>query len=82
MGGRLTIAARDNKEVLIANFSPQTNAWAIKSEDPALVLVAMEYMRHDLMFAELVKEVGAEKVEGLMKQNHSLFHVVTGNRFI
>ena len=38
MGGRLTIAARDNKEVLIANFSPQTNAW-YKSEDPALVLV-------------------------------------------
>lgn len=81
MGGRLTIAARDNKEVLIANFSPQTNAQPL-TEDPALVLVAMEYMRHDLMFAELVKEVGAEKVEGLLKQNHSLFHVVTGNRFI
>ena len=32
MNGRLTIVARDNEEVLIANFSPNTPAWAIKQK--------------------------------------------------
>ncbi|MCI3196956.1 MULTISPECIES: TrmB family transcriptional regulator [Bacillus] len=81
IGGRLTIVARDNQEVLIANFSPNTNAWAIKTQDPALVIVAMEYMRHDLMFSELVKEVGSERAAALWQHNSNLFHVVTGKRF-
>ncbi|HDR8142868.1 MULTISPECIES: TrmB family transcriptional regulator [Bacillus] len=81
MNGRLTIVARDNEEVLIANFSPNTPAWAIKTEDPALVLIAMEYIRHDIMFSELVKEVGPDKTESLWKNDSNLFHVVTGKRF-
>ncbi|NOJ73349.1 TrmB family transcriptional regulator [Paenibacillus alvei] len=81
MNGRLTIVARDNEEVLIANFSPNTPAWAVKTEDPALVLIAMEYIRHDIMFSELVKEVGPEKTEALWKNDPNLFHVVTGKRF-
>lgn len=78
MGGRLTIIARDNKEVLIANFSPGSTAWAIKTEDPALVLVAMEYIRHDIMFSELVKKVGSDKAEALWRGHKDLYHVVTG----
>jgi hypothetical protein len=35
MGGCLTIAARDGEEVLIANFSQKTTAWAVKTQDPA-----------------------------------------------
>jgi sugar-specific transcriptional regulator TrmB len=81
MGGRLTILARDKEEVLIANFAPNTSAWAVKTKDPALVLVAMEYIRHDIAFGELTKEVGAQKVESLWKNNPDLFYVVTGKRF-
>lgn len=81
MGGRLTIVSRDNEEVLIANFSPNSTAWAIKTQDPALVLVAMEYIRHDIMFAELVKEMNPEKVETLWMNHPDLFHVVTGKPF-
>ncbi|UTR10237.1 TrmB family transcriptional regulator [Evansella sp. LMS18] len=81
MGGRLTIIARDKKEVLIANFDPDTPAWAVKTEDPALVLVAIEYIRHDIAFGELTKKVGADQVESLWKNNHELFYVVTGKRF-
>ncbi|MFE5430858.1 TrmB family transcriptional regulator [Peribacillus simplex] len=79
--GRLTIVARDNEEVIIANFSPSTPGWAIKTQDPALVLVAMEYIRHDIIFAELTKELGEQKVETLWSNNADLFHVVTGKRF-
>ncbi|WP_409177313.1 TrmB family transcriptional regulator [Brevibacillus fortis] len=81
MSGRLTIVARDNEEVLIANFAPNTAAWAIKTQDPALVLVAMEYIRHDIMFAQLVKEIGPEKAEAVWINHPDLFHVVTGKRF-
>ncbi|WP_042457050.1 TrmB family transcriptional regulator [Neobacillus dielmonensis] len=81
MNGRLTIVSRDNEEVLIANFSPNSPAWAIKTQDPALVLVAVEYIRHDIMFAELVKELGPAKVESLWKSHSGLYHVVTGKPF-
>lgn len=81
MGGCLTIVARDQEEVLIANFAPGTSAWAVKTQDPALVLVAIEYIRHDIMFAEVTKELGPEKVEALWRNKADLFHVVTGKRF-
>ncbi|KQL43569.1 transcriptional regulator [Brevibacillus choshinensis] len=81
MGGRLTIVARDQEEVLIANFGPGTSTWAVKTQDPALVLVAIEYIRHDIMFAEVTKELGPEKVEALWRNKADLFHVVTGKRF-
>ncbi|MFJ9500140.1 TrmB family transcriptional regulator [Brevibacillus centrosporus] len=81
MGGRLTIAARDVEEVLIGNFAPGKSAWAVKTRDPALVLVAMEYIRHDIMFAEVTKELGPEKVEALWRTRPDLYHVVTGKRF-
>jgi hypothetical protein len=81
MGGRLTIIARDKKEVLIANFDPNTPAWAVKTKDPALVLVAIEYIRHDIAFGELTKEVGAEQVQSFWRNDPELFYVVTGKRF-
>ena len=52
-----------------------------KTEDPALVLIAMEYIRHDIMFSELVKEAYPEKTEALWKNDSNLFHVVIGKRF-
>lgn len=81
MGGRLTILVRDRQEVLIANFAPHIAAWAVKTEDPALVLVALEYIRHDIMFGEVTKELGPDKLETLWKTKQDLFHIVTGKRF-
>jgi sugar-specific transcriptional regulator TrmB len=81
MGGRLTIVVRDNEEVLIAQFAPHTTAWAVKTKDPALVLVAIEYIRHDIAFGELTKIVGEDKVQSFWKNNPDLYYVVTGKRF-
>lgn len=79
--GHLTIVARDNEEVIIANFSSTTPGWAIKTLDPALVLVALEYIGHDIIFAALTEEIGEERVEALWRENKDLFRVVTGRRF-
>lgn len=81
MHGRLTIVVRDMEEVMIANFVPQTAAWAVKTRDPALVLVALEYIRHDIMFAAVTELHGPEKVELLWRDRPDLYHVVTGKRF-
>lgn len=81
MGGHLTIVARDLEEVLIANFAPNTVSWAVKTKDPALVLVAVEYIRHDIMFAAVTKGLGPDKVESLWRNKPDLYHVVTGKRF-
>lgn len=81
MGGRLTILVRDQQEVLIANFSAQAAAWAVKTEDPALVLVALEYIRHDIMLGEVIKALGPDKVEAMWRTKPDLFHIVTGRRF-
>jgi sugar-specific transcriptional regulator TrmB len=81
MDGRLTIVARDKEEVLIANFGPNTTAWGVKTKDPALVLVAIEYIRHDIAFGELTKEVGADKVQSFWRDDKDLYYVVTGKRF-
>ncbi len=45
-------------------------------------MVGMEYMREDVMLGEVVKEVGGEKVEGVMKEKDWLFDVVRGNGLI
>lgn len=81
MGGRLSIVARDQEEVLIASFGAGTNTWAVKTEDPALVLIAVEYIRHDIMLGEVTKVWGPQRVERLWRSRPDLFHVVTGKRF-
>ncbi len=78
MGGQLTIVVRDGEEVLIANFAGNASAWAVRTVDPALVLVATEYIRHDIMIGEVTKELGADKVDALWRNNRGLSHVVTG----
>ncbi|MBU7316955.1 TrmB family transcriptional regulator [Paenibacillus oleatilyticus] len=79
-GGYLTIAARDGEEVLIANFSGESTTWAVKTHDPALVLVATEYVRHDIMIEEITAQFGPEKLDALWRNNPALTHVVTGKR--
>lgn len=81
MGGHLTVIVRDNVEVLIANFSENTAPWAVKTRDPALVLVATEYIRHDIMIEEITKEFGSDKLDALWRNKKDLLHVVTGKRF-
>ncbi|GAB6418184.1 helix-turn-helix domain-containing protein [Bacillus luti] len=80
MGGHLTVIARDGEEVLIANFSNDSTSWAVTTYDPALVLVATEYVRHDIMVEEITKEFGAYKLDTLWRENIDLVHVVTGKR--
>ncbi|WP_282940080.1 TrmB family transcriptional regulator [Paenibacillus sp. RC67] len=81
--GHLTVVTRDHEEVLIANFNPSSaaTAWAVKTQDPVLVLVAIEYIRHDIMFAEVATHFGPDKFKDFWTNRPDLYHVVTGKRF-
>ncbi|MFD1739747.1 TrmB family transcriptional regulator [Bacillus salitolerans] len=81
IGGCLTIVARDGEEVVIANFHDKNEPSAVKTKDPALVLVAIEYIRHDIMIEEITREYGPEKVNALWRSRSDLFQIVTGRNF-
>jgi len=80
IGGKLTIVARDKKEVIIANFLDNSNSWAVKTQDPALVLVATEFIRHDIMIETITRHFGPEQLDKLWRNNPDLRYVVEGTR--
>jgi hypothetical protein len=47
--------------VLIGGFL-EDDAWGVYADDPAVVLVAVEYVRHDIAMQVLAERVGPEKV--------------------
>lgn len=64
LGCRLLVVAADRREVLIGGFlNGSTDAWGVYADDPAVVLLAVEYVRHDIAMHIIVDRVGAERVQ-------------------
>lgn len=82
MGGKLSVAARDGEEVVVAEFGASASPWAVSARDPALVMVATEYLRHDVMIAAIQREFGAERLDTLWRGDPDLLRVVSGERHI
>jgi len=80
LGGKLTVVTRDKKEVIIANFLDNSIAWAVKTYDPALVLIATEFIRHDIMIESITRHYGPEQLDKLWRNHSELRYVVTGKR--
>ena len=80
IGGRLTTIARDKEEAIIANFVNDEVAWAVKTTDPALVLIATEFIRHDIMIEAITRHFGPEKLDKLWRNNPVLRFVVEGRQ--
>lgn len=78
LGGQLHIAARDGEEVIIAEFLQGAPPWAVSSRDSALVLVATEYIRHDIMIDVILQAYGEDRLNALWMNDPDLVHVVTG----
>jgi sugar-specific transcriptional regulator TrmB len=78
LGGHLTIAARDGEEVVIAEYIESGASWAVKTRDPALVLIATDYVRHDIMFDVIVPDFGVDRLTSIWQRDPRLVHVLTG----
>lgn len=61
LGCRLLVVVADRQEVLIGGFL-NGDAWGVYADDPAVVLVAVEYVRHDIAMQLLAERVGPDKV--------------------
>ncbi len=75
---QLMVLAADGREVLVANLGPQLEGWAVRTRDRALVLVAEEYVRHDVVLAALTAQVGKEVLQNLIASSDDLAYMVRG----
>lgn len=75
---RLFVVVRDHEEAVVGNLVEQGDAWAVRTRDPALVLVAEEYVRHDVVLAEMTLAYGVDKLTSLWNAQEDLRRMVTG----
>ncbi len=80
LGQRLTVVVCDHEEVMIAGFAKETIPFALHTADPLLVLLAKEYIRHDMMMKVMTERLGVENMEGIWKGEPDLYYILTNNR--
>lgn len=78
VGCRLIVIAADRENVLIGGVVEGGSVWGVFSEDPAVVLVAIEYIRHDIAFQILVEHMGMAEVEAIYRTDPTLVRLATG----
>ena len=75
--GRHTIIVKDNCEALIGTMQDDEAAsWAVTTRDPALVMVAREYIIHDIMIDLLISEYGRDKLVDVWCSNPDIHSIV------
>jgi len=69
-GSNLCTVIKDNREVVIGELSDtihlSTGVW---TKTPSLVLVAKEYIKHDIMFNILASNIGSEEYKEIYRDN-------------
>ena len=78
VGCRLLVVTTDYEQVLIGGVVEGGSMWGVFSDDPAVVLVAVEYIHHDIAFQILVERLGVDEVEALFRTNPTLVRLATG----
>ncbi|MDQ0201883.1 TrmB family transcriptional regulator [Neobacillus ginsengisoli] len=76
MSQRLTIIIQDNQEVLIAGFIDGQIPQAIQTAEPMLVLLAKEYIRHDMMMKVVTDKLGNDNFNSLWQGSELLTYIV------
>lgn len=76
MSQRLTMITQDNQEVLIAGFIDGQIPQAIQTTEPMLVLLAKEYIRHDMMLKVVTDKLGNDKFNSLWQGSDLLTYIV------
>lgn len=77
MGCRLLVIVADMGEILIGGATDGTT-WGMYSDDPAVVLLGAEYIRHDIAVEVMTEEMGVEATATLFATDPWLTWVATG----
>lgn len=76
MSQRLTIVIQDNQEVLVAGFVDGQIPQAIQTTEPMLVLLAKEYIRHDMMMKVVTDKLGTDTFNSLWQGSDLLTYII------
>ena len=74
--GQHTIAVKDNREALIGKMLEEDTSWAVTTRDPALVMVAREFIIHDIMIDLLIQEFGRDQLVKVWLSNPDIHSIV------
>ncbi len=77
LGARLFVVSDDRRSVLVGGAYGD-DTWAVWSDDPAVVLVAVEFVRHDIAMQVLVDRLGATAVDEFWHTDPTLERLQTG----
>jgi len=74
--GHHTIVVQDNREALIGKVMGEETSWAVTTRDPALVMVAREFIIHDIMIDLLIREFGQDQLVKVWLSNPDIHSIV------
>lgn len=77
VGCRLLVVVADRREVVIAG-AVGDDVWGLYSDDPAVVLVAVEYVRHDIAMQVLAERFDPEAIDVIWRDDPVLQRLATG----
>ncbi|HBZ79395.1 MULTISPECIES: TrmB family transcriptional regulator [Brevibacillus] len=80
MGQRLTIVIQDDQQVLIASFLDGRVPQAIQTTDPMLILLAKEYIRHDMTLKAVSAKWGVGNLADFCQSDERLAYIVHSAR--
>ncbi|HEY7176132.1 MAG TPA: helix-turn-helix domain-containing protein [Micromonosporaceae bacterium] len=68
LGYRLFVVVGDNRQAVIGGFE-NGSGWGVYTDNPAVVLLAVEYVRHDIAMQILGGHFGADQVTDYVRSN-------------
>ncbi len=71
LGCRLLVVSSDREQAVIGGFVGD-DAWGVYTDDPAVVLVAVEYVRHDIAMHLIADKFAPEDFERFWKSDPAL----------
>jgi len=70
------VITADSKEVVISGISDTGETVGIVTSTPQIVLIAKEYVRHDVWSRILINEMGERKFNQLCRQNELMSFLI------
>jgi HTH-type transcriptional regulator, sugar sensing transcriptional regulator len=74
LGYRLFVVVSDDRQSVVGG-SRNNDAWGVYSDNPAVVTLSMEYVRHDIAMQLLGSEFGATQVTDYVRSNPDFVHL-------
>jgi len=68
LGHRLFCVVSDSQRAVVGGFRQETG-WGVYSDNPAVVLLSTEYVRHDIAMQILGTHLGSDQVTALMRSD-------------